>query len=59
MNSAGVMGCGWYTSHVSGQVTPFNISNISRRSGLHFRADGFAFFAVYAHEFVVELEVHP
>jgi hypothetical protein len=26
---------------------------------LHFLADGFAFFAVGAHEFVVELEVHP
>ena len=26
---------------------------------MHFLADGFAFFAVGAHEFVVELEVHP
>ena len=41
------------------QVTPFIISSISRRAGLHFLADGFAFFAVGAHEFVVELEVHP
>jgi hypothetical protein len=44
---------------VSGQVTHFNISGISRRAGLHFLADGFAFFAVGAHEFVVKLEVHP
>ncbi len=43
----------------SGQVTHFNIPGISRRAGLHFLADGFAFFAVGAHEFVVELEVHP
>ncbi len=45
--------------NVSVQVSHFNISGISRRAGLHFRADGFAFFAVGAHEFVVELEVHP
>ena len=38
----------------------FDISGISRCSpGLHFLADGFALFAVGAHEFVVELEIHP
>jgi hypothetical protein len=41
-----------------GQVTHFNISGISRRAGLYFRADGFAFFAVGTHEFVVELKIH-
>ena len=35
------------------------VSCTSRRAGLHFLADGFAFFTVGAHEFVVELEVHP
>ena len=45
--------------YVSGQVTHFKNSGISRRAGLDFLADGFAFFAVGAHEFVVELEVHP
>jgi hypothetical protein len=44
---------------VSVQVSPFNIPGISRCAGLHFLADGLAFFAVGAHEFVVELEVHP
>ena len=44
---------------VSGQVSHFNNFGISRRAGLYFLADGFAFFAVGAHAFVVELEVHP
>ena len=54
--------CSWISYQqklVSGQVTHFNISGISRRAGLYFRADGFAFFAVGTHEFVVELEIHP
>ena len=33
-------------------------SFISRRTGLGFLANGFAFFAASAHEFLVELEVH-
>lgn len=37
---------------VSGQVTHFNISGISRRAGLDVLADGIAFFAVGAHEFL-------
>ena len=45
--------------NVSGQVTHFNISGILRRAGLHFLADSFAFFSIGAHEFVVELEIHP
>ena len=32
---------------------------VSRRTGSYFLPDGFAFFAVGAPEFVVELEVHP
>ena len=48
-----------FRSCVSSQVTHFNIPGISRRAGLHFLADGFASFAVGAHEFVVELKIHP
>ena len=38
----------------------FDVPGVSsRRAGLHFPADGFAFFPFGAHEFVVELEIHP
>ncbi len=47
------------TNIPSGQVPNFNISQVSRRAGLDFLADGIAFFAVGAHEFVVELEIRP
>ena len=43
-------------SRLSGQLPHFNIS---RRTMLPFLADGFTFLAVGAHEFEVELEVHP
>ncbi len=38
------------------RISPFSF--ISRRTGLDFLANGFAFFAASAHEFLVELEVH-
>lgn len=49
-------GCEWGLEW--GQVSYFNIFSFSRPEGLHFLADGFAFFAIGAHEFVVELEIH-
>ncbi len=50
---------GTQTGRVWDQITHFNTSGTLRRTGLHFLADGIAFFAVGADEFVVELEVHP
>jgi hypothetical protein len=44
---------------VFGSGYAFQHPSISRRAGLHFVADGFAFFAVGGHEFVIELEIHP